>query len=395
MDPIVFVLLAVVFGLFVLFGRTKGAIAFFDLLIGLRLSGVWEQHHREAARRTATVAIAQQCFDAGQSRVFSRFAKPPSRIVVAADPALDPGSDSNPLRVSMSKLSGESGVEFVQALPTIREPDIGYVDIRILKQPVQDAENWFINGLRVTVTDASGQVLGERTDFVRGQRWCLGEEPLDATERFLHGVLGRPVGVAGSGKRALSVPAVLSPQGRSASLENGRFHYRQLPKSLSVSEDDQKLAATLIQPNAACSYVRTAFDQRVTCQRGTPQENSFELNTGSVNFESEGTWWLISGVDGDADYFFSLDIEERTPKGSLLRRWHVRFPPTSIGRDSGCCAVRNVNMLGRVLTAEVLSGRQIAVSVNKEGTNVTSEWYTRKVSLTAVLTSEANRLETR
>ena len=183
-------MLAVVFGLFVLFGRTKGAIAFFDLLIGLRLSGVWEQHHREAARRTATVAIAQQCFDAGQSKVFSRFALPPSRIVVAADPALDPGSDSNPLRVSMSKLSGESGVEFVKALPTMRESGVGYVEIRMLRQPVQDAENWFINGLRVTVTDVSGQVLGERTDFFRGQRWCLGEGPLEATERFLYDVLG-------------------------------------------------------------------------------------------------------------------------------------------------------------------------------------------------------------
>ena len=162
-----------------------------------------------------------------------------------------------------------------------------------------------------------------------------------------------------------------------------------------MSDEDPELAATLIQPNADCSYVRTAFDQRVTCQRGTPQENSFELNTGSVSFESEGTWWLISGADGDADFFFSLDIEERSPEGSLLRRWHVRFPPTSIGRDSGCCAVRNVNMRGRVLTAEVLSGRQIAASINMEGTNVIRELYTGKATLTAVLTGEANRLGTK
>jgi hypothetical protein len=354
--PLIWGALAIIFGLFVLIGRLKGAVAFFVMLGALWLLGAWDSYQVARRRSETRTFVAEQCFAAGQTRIAGRFAQPPRLIVVASDPELSPGSDRPALlHESLPNSSEEPGVIFLRTLPTTRDPQAGYVEIRMLRRPGSPAGIWSAEGLRVTVTDGTGRVMGERTDFVREFGWCLGERPFVGIGKFLRVVLGRPVGVEPEERQALAAPVVISPRGRAGPLEKGRFHKAQLTDTAAKSH------------------------------------RAYDLRMQVVSFRSEDAEWTVSKRASDSRYFDSMDLDERSLDGALLRRWHLRFPPTNVGEHGGAFEVRNAAVRGRVLTADVLFDRKVESTATKNGPKVLSEWFGIKIPVTAILVDESVR----
>jgi len=380
---LVLIVVGAIFLLFVLVGRAKGAIAFVAILLALFAWGQYDEHQRRHAAHKAREFVSNTCFSTAGNVQFKVFPSPPSRVLVHADSQLSPGA-VNPLGAQIAASIPMPSVTFVGRFEELREADAAYVEITTIEDEIKGAGPWRLLGLKTVVSDSSGEVVAVQTDFRRQYGWCLGEEPPQSIDRFVQSVLGRPVGLAYRKDKESDKVPVLSPRGQAKSLEDGTFHESVLPR-MGGGKDEIQRKFSRLPPGANCSLDEARiFEETVVCLAGSARENQLNLRDLGAVYQHSSSWLSLSTRASDFDHFDSLDIDERTPEGALLHKWHVRFQPVDVAGLGGM-AIRNVAMKGRLLTADVVYGRNVAWVGQAGGNNPMKEWFEHKIEISVNL----------
>lgn len=338
----------------------------------------------ERARTSARVATArlykgEACW-AKTGETGTPLASPVNQVFVRLDRRL--GSNSG----SFLRLRREiafPNVEYVEEFPSPRPEKSAFVDIRLVRDPIPSAEGWELRGFRSTVTASDGSTIGTRFDIERNRHWCLDDSPELATERFIHRLVGLPVGLTEDpGPTGRGVPTG-SLLGKVEQMTEGKYGAHQIDGRLSLQP---RIRRILVENG--CPPVPLEMDSSgvAICGKGTAHQNSLRwyeiLGATTV---ADG-WFQLSAPSIDTYSIDLVDVTKRDQKGAVVGRWRVRFYPIDTRRPGDGRISGSIQIDGETARIELfLAPHFERVSTTDSRTVV---WFSERVVITAPLAVE-------
>jgi hypothetical protein len=278
------------------------------------------------------------------------------------------------LRQSVNLPQAEEHLVLVDEPPVPLPSGAAYVDVALLREPIAGVPDDWLRGVSTTIWMA-GETLAQRIDVERNPGWCLGEEPNDATERFIHDRLGVRIRFSDlPGPEKLLVPTAY-PIATLGPAIAGRFAERPSTPGRNPSSPDR----TTMLASMNC---RVNGDN-VSCAEGTPYANAFSLND-ALALQSDALGWvLLSDPKADAREFDSVDLVRRNRDGVIEARWRLRLAAGPDPDRRGQMSASDFVLTPTGFAANILFDRHVDTVERSPPTLI--EWYASKAHLESAL----------